>query len=237
MSFTELEKTLIDLRIDLPEVLRDALTKNDGGALNEVGARGRLAVTDDARVRMSPELSYGRHAGPAPHSARHAAVMLLLFPRDDRWHVPLTVRPTTLARHGGQVSLPGGAIDAGETSQQAALRELHEELGTTAAIDVLGQLAECYVFASDFRISPWVAATHEEPDWRPHDREVQDVVELPLELLVNANLVTEMTIERGPMKFRAPCLEIGDIGVWGATCVILEELALVLRQLSATVAN
>src|ERR1700754_2209021 len=64
-----------------------------------------------ASYRVSPELSYGRHNGPAPHTARKAAVMLVLFRRDGRWHLPLTERPLTLAHHAGQISLPGGAID------------------------------------------------------------------------------------------------------------------------------
>ena len=106
---------------------------------------------------MSPELSYGRHAGPAPHTARHAAVVLLLFRRDGRWHLPLTERPDTLAHHAGQISLPGGAVDAGESSTEAALRELDEELGFNAPVEVLGQLADCYVFASDFLVTPWVS--------------------------------------------------------------------------------
>src|SRR5262245_8724188 len=60
---------------------------------------------------MSPELGYGRHAGPAPHTARNAAVILLLFRRGGIWHLPLTERPVSLARHAGQISLPGGAVD------------------------------------------------------------------------------------------------------------------------------
>ena len=122
---------------------------------------------------MSPELSYGRHAGPAPSTARHAAVMLLLFRRDGRWHLPLTERPSSLLRHGGQISLPGGTIEPGETSEQAAVRELREELGIDAPVDMLGRLADCYVFASNFVVTPWLAATTVEPHWRPDAREVQ----------------------------------------------------------------
>src|SRR5207249_4819317 len=98
------------------------------------------------RTRMSPELSYGRHSGPAPHTARSAAVVLLLFRRAGRWHLPLTERPVTLAHHAGQISLPGGAVDLGESSIDAALRELNEELGFDSPHLVVGPLADCYVF-------------------------------------------------------------------------------------------
>ncbi len=186
-----------------------------------------------ARSRMSPELSYGRHGGPAPATARRAAVILLLFRRSDRWCLPLTERPATLTRHGGQISLPGGVVDAGESCSQAALRELEEELGITAPIEMLGRLADYYVFASDFLITPWVAAVTGEPVWRPYDREVQGVVELPLDVLFDQKSVGRMTIERGPLSFHAPCFRVGIACIWGATSVILAELADVLNTISA----
>jgi len=217
MSSTESKTHLPMTASDLPEQLAAALR---GGRTS-----GR------ARVRMSPEMSYGRHAGPAPQTARRAAVMILLFQRAGRWHIPLTERTPTLTHHGGQISLPGGAIDPGETSCQAALRELDEELGVGEPVDILGQLAECYVFASDFLITPWVAALRSEPLWRPHDREVQGVVELPLEALLDERTVDQMTIQRGPLVFQAPCIRVGSASVWGATSVILNELGDVLCNL------
>jgi HAD superfamily hydrolase (TIGR01509 family) len=182
-------------------------------------------------------MSYGRHAGPAPASSRAAAVILLLFRRDDTaggagdWHLPLIERPATLTRHGGQISLPGGAVEPGESSSDAALRELDEELGFDGPLEILGRLSDCYVFASDFAITPWVAAASCEPQWRPHDCEVQAVVELPLPLLLDDRSIGQTTIERGPLVFRAPCLKLGTSCVWGATSVIVDELAVVLRQL------
>ena len=158
--------------------------------------------------------------------------MLLLFRRAGRWYLPLTERPATLARHAGQISLPGGSLESGESSFDAAARELNEELGIMAPPAVLGRLADCYVFASDFLVTPWVAASRE-PDiiWRPHDREVQGVVELPLDVLLDDASIGQLTIERGPLVFHAPCILVGPARVWGATCTILSELAGVLRYL------
>ncbi len=187
-----------------------------------------------ARGRMPPQLSYGRHAGPAPPTARMAAVVMLLFQREGRWYLPLTERPITLSHHGGQISLPGGSVDEGESTSETALRELAEELGVTNNVRLLGRLADCYVHASDFLVAPWVAVLEGEPHWRPHDCEVQCVIELPLEALHDSQLVRQITIRRGPLEFHAPCLQIDGACVWGATSIILSELADVLRRVWAT---
>ena len=190
--------------------------------------------TDRRSARLptsfSPELSYGRHTGPAPHTARAAAVMVVLFRRDGRWHIPLTERPLSLAHHAGQISLPGGAIEPGETAFDAGLRELQEELGFDGPHIRLGQLADCYVFASDFLVTPWlIAAPAENVEWQPDDREVQQVVELPLERLFEDDALGSLWIERGPLTFHAPCIRVGDARVWGATSIILQEVASLAR--------
>ena len=64
---------------------------------------------------FAPRLSYGRHRGPAAHDARPAAVTVLFYPIDGKWHIPFTLRPEHLHDHGGQVSFPGGRLEDGET--------------------------------------------------------------------------------------------------------------------------
>src|SRR5437870_143973 len=81
-----------------------------------------------AHTRLAPRPRAAWPAGINPARLRHAAGLVLLFPIDDRAHVALTVRAETLERHGGQVSLPGGVLEPGETFEQAALREAHEEI-------------------------------------------------------------------------------------------------------------
>ena len=200
---------------DLPERLAKA-----------IGA-GPLALSG---ARIAPELSYGRHAGPAPGSARHAAVMLLLFPRNGRWHIPLTARPAALSRHGGQVSLPGGTIEPNETSDRAAVRELREELGVTEPVPMIGTLADSYVYVSNFVVTPWIGALQSEPRWQPNAAEVEHVVEMPLSAIVDPKSIVEMMIRHGPLKFRAPCYELGGHCIWGATTVILSQLASIVRE-------
>lgn len=182
--------------------------------------------------RFAPELSYGRHFGPAPFDARGAAVITLLFQRDGEWHIPLTVRNSALGRHGGQISLPGGSVDAGESTAEAALRELEEELGVSEGVELVGKLAATYVYVSNFRVAPWLAVTRSIPQWRPHDREVERVVEMPLAVLFDEKCVGSISIERGPIVFRAPCLRVGRDYVWGATSIILGQLAGALQRIA-----
>src|SRR5438309_10027458 len=86
-----------------------------------------------AMSRFAPALSYGRHYGPVPHDARPAAVLLLLYPHQGARHVPLTVRPDTMAAHAGQVGLAGGVMEPGERTADCARRQHGAELGASGA--------------------------------------------------------------------------------------------------------
>lgn len=99
-------------------------------------------------------------------------------------------------------------------------------------LDLLGPLAECYVFASDYTIAPWLAVTPDAPQWQPHAGEVESVVELPIESLLRQDAVGSLTIDRGPLVFHAPCFRVGEARIWGATSMILSEFAGVLRDCS-----
>src|SRR5262245_20092869 len=93
-----------------------------------------------AHKRLAPRPPREWPPGFDPADVRHAAGLLLLLPVGEATHVLLTVRSAGV-RHAGQVSLPGGVVEPGETFEEAALREAHEEVGlTTADVRVLGAL-------------------------------------------------------------------------------------------------
>lgn len=88
---------------------------------------------------------------------RHAAVVIAVL--DDGTGspvMPLTRRPTRLRAHPGQFALPGGRLDDGETPEEAALRELHEELGLKATPDAIVGRLDDYVTRSGYVMSPFV---------------------------------------------------------------------------------
>ncbi|MCS7468017.1 CoA pyrophosphatase [Stieleria sp. ICT_E10.1] len=144
--------------------------------------------------KLAPRLSYGRHRGPARSDSRQAAVVIVVYPhrQTGRLCLTLTRRPKALSHHGGQVCLPGGQIESGESSLQAALREYQEELGLPVeVIDVVGCLSPIYVFASDNLVDTQIV-TAQSPiaqsptaDWRPDPVEVDEVIEMPLECLLH----------------------------------------------------
>jgi 8-oxo-dGTP pyrophosphatase MutT (NUDIX family) len=180
---------------------------------------------------LEPDLSFGRHYAPPASGARDAAVIALLYPAPDGWQLPLMLRPQNMASHAGQVSFPGGAVESGESSWDAALRELHEELGIVSdGIQLLGRLTSLYVFASNFMVSPWVAVLDEQPRIRINPAEVDEVLEVSLAHLADpANRGTHLR-HYGEVEFSAPHFAFEQHQIWGATSMMLAELIAVARQ-------
>jgi 8-oxo-dGTP pyrophosphatase MutT (NUDIX family) len=146
----------------------------------------------------------------------------------DRPHIVLTVRADAL-RHGGQVSLPGGVVEPGETFEQAALREAHEEVALPLApVRVLGALTPLDIPVSGFRLHPIVAVTETEPALTPADAEVANILEVAVdELLDPANLVRTRR-ERDGVTYVVPAFRICGHEIWGATAMVLAEFLALL---------
>ena len=187
-----------------------------------------------AQRRYAPQICYGRHFGPPRYDARRAAVIALLCPTASGWAIPLTLRPAHMADHAGQISLPGGAVEAGESAESCALRELEEELAVPSRnVQVLGGLSPIYVFASNFIVTPIVGAADAMPQLNPNPQEVAEVLTVPIDELLAQRNYGVHTIERRGLRFRAPHIEFAGQRIWGATCLILGELIALLRENTA----
>ena len=165
--------------------------------------------------------------------ARAAATLLLLYPGDDGGlHVPLTVRHRDLRTHGGEISLPGGAIDASDTTPaDAARREAWEELGVEPeAVTILGELDAVWIPVSNFELRPFVGAAATRPIFRPHDREVAEIFELPVRRLLDGTMLAEEEIEVPGLVLRAGVYRHAGRRIWGATAFTLAMFAAVLAD-------
>jgi len=186
-----------------------------------------------AQITMSPR---PRPFSPPPGvEARQAGVLLLLYPIHDVLHLVLTVRTPDLNHHSGQISLPGGGWEEGDASlQETALREAQEEIGiATAGLELLGPLTPIYVPPSNNIVHPFVAYAPQRPAFRPDPKEVAELLEVPLHLLLNpATRREEDWIWRGA-PLHVPFYAVGEQKVWGATAIILTEFMTLLTQRSA----
>jgi 8-oxo-dGTP pyrophosphatase MutT (NUDIX family) len=201
----------------------------------EATLRQRLAGTLpglEAQLRFAPTpLRAGWRAGHFPADARTAAALLLLYPGESGAAVPLTVRASGLARHAGQISLPGGATEPGETLAQAALREASEEIGVDpAAVRVLGELTPVHVLVSGFTLHPVVGVTDLRPAFQAAPDEVDEILEVSLEHLRDASRIRRGTRVREGVAVEYPYFDLQGHQVWGATAMVLGEFVYVLQD-------
>jgi 8-oxo-dGTP pyrophosphatase MutT (NUDIX family) len=168
-------------------------------------------------------------AGFDPARARNAAALVLVFPVRDRAHVVLTVRSDTLGRHRGQVSLPGGGVEPGETFEQAALREAREEVALPLdGITVLGALTPLDIPVSGFRLHPIVAVRAEQPTLMPADGEVARILEVPIADLAKAGALRVTRRVRDGRSVAVPAFHVHGTEIWGATAMVLAEFLALL---------
>ncbi|HEX5224764.1 MAG TPA: CoA pyrophosphatase [Solirubrobacteraceae bacterium] len=175
-----------------------------------------------AAARMRAALARQARAGDLVQ----AAVLAPLFVGgvQNEPHLVLTRRRADLRRHAGEISFPGGRHDPGDADLSVtALREAEEEIGLPRAqVSLLGELPEVSTFATGYTIRPYVGEIPAGLAWSLSPREVDAVLELPLEAVRASRTRTQM--ERRGLKFETDAYIVGEHLIWGATARIIELL-------------
>ena len=171
--------------------------------------------------------------------SHRSAVLVALFEEEGETHVVLTRRSFQLRLHRGEIALPGGRSDAGETPVETALREAHEEVGIAeSSVEVVGWLSPIVAFAAGSAIWPVVGLLKERPRMVADPAEVERAFTVALADLLAEGAFVEERWRREPARpgtdvdgylpiqiFRVP----EDL-VWGATARVLTELLCIATE-------
>jgi 8-oxo-dGTP pyrophosphatase MutT (NUDIX family) len=174
-----------------------------------------------------PEAGVSGTSDPATRPEQTpAAVLVALFVAgtSGETHVVLTRRRANLRRHAGEISFPGGRRDVEDTDlRTTALREAEEEIGLAREqVQMIGELPPTSTFATNYVIHPFVGTIAAGLAWRMSAREVDAVLELPLEALRAGRTRTQ--IERRGISFETDAYVVEEHLIWGATARILQDL-------------
>ena len=156
---------------------------------------------------------------------RQASILLPLFLNDGQFWLLLTQRTSTVEYHKGEVSFPGGTVDSVDESwERTAIRETFEEIGVREEdIEILGQLDDMTTLTSQFIIHPFVGMIPYPYSFKINPREVERLIEVPLEFFFNPSQPRPHRIERKGGSLEIPAFVYGDAVIWGATERILEN--------------
>ncbi len=168
---------------------------------------------------------------PQETPLRPAAVLVALIDRADGPRVLLTRRTEALRHHAGQISFPGGSIDAGDADPvAAALREADEEVGLGAGLSLpLGYL-DPFVTITGFHVFPVVATVSRAYVPRLDPSEVAEAIEVPLGFLLDAGNVHELEVDWQGRRRRLLEYRYEGHRIWGATAAMLVNFRHRLEQ-------
>lgn len=190
-----------------------------------------------SHIKMTPyQRKSAKEAIDSNLNPRIAAVLILIYQKDESIFFVLIKRKDYDGHHGGQVSFPGGKKEKGETIKETALRETEEEIGIEKdSISILGTLSQVYIPPSNFLITPFIGYINHVPHFKIQEREVEYIIEVPIEQLLKESNVKIKKIPltkyaKVNIDMEAPYFELNKQIVWGATALVLSEFKDILNR-------
>lgn len=187
-----------------------------------------------SHVKMAPKerIQALKNLDVESKNPRIAAVMMLFYPKKGKTHLTLIVRNAYNGVHSSQIAFPGGKYESTDLDyKETALRETNEEIGVLPEkIEIIKHFTPMYIPPSNFLVHPYLGIAKEELSFFPDVREVADIIELPLSVFLDDEIIIEATLSTSyGNNILVPAFNIQNHVVWGATAMILSELRDVLR--------
>lgn len=187
-----------------------------------------------SHLKMAPKgrLEELRNIDLKTKNPRVAGVMMLFYPKNGITHLVLIVRNAYNGVHSSQIAFPGGKYEISDVNfEETALRETEEEVGIcTDKMEIIKKFTPVYIPPSNFLVHPFLGIAKEELSFFPDIREVADIIELPLSVFLDDEIIIETTLSTSyANNIQVPAFNIQNHIVWGATAMILSELRDVLK--------
>ena len=180
---------------------------------NEMWSAARAAAQAHAVRRMEPD------------ARQPASVLIPLIQLRGEPHVVLTVRSHDVEHHKGEISFPGGAMDASDADLRVtALRESQEEVGIHPShVEILGEISH-HVTRTGFHITPYVGIVSGAPyAYEANPGEVAEILEVPVSHLLDLRNTEERRVQRDGREIRMRSYRWGDHLIFGATAMMLRS--------------
>lgn len=185
----------------------------------------------EAQLNMAP---FSRSLTPDKNAKtpRQSAVLLLLSPFNNQICITLIQRPHYEGVHSNQIALPGGKKELSDLNLlHTAQRETEEEVGIPAhAYHVFGAMTRLYIPPSNFYVTPYVALATEPLNFVADQKEVAEIIQLPIQSLLHENIKKEqkLTMSTG-FALKTNTYVFNENTIWGATAMILSEFESLLK--------
>ncbi|MCP1996576.1 CoA pyrophosphatase [Flavobacterium sp. HSC-61S13] len=188
-----------------------------------------------AHIKMAPleRIKYLETEDYKMYNPKKSAVLMLLYPKDNKTNLLLIERAEYPGIHSSQIAFPGGKKDfTDQNLTQTALRETWEEVGISKdKIEIIKPFSEIYIPPSNFIVSPFLGFATANLEFVLQPKEVAQIIEMPLDDLLDDGIIEHVKMNTSyAVDIDVPAYLIEKHIVWGATAMMLSELKETLRK-------